>query len=158
MTPISTRAPGTAPAARRRTTALVVLCSVQFMLNLDDNVVSVALPTVRAELGFGFAGLAWVVNGYILAFGGFLLLSGRMADIFGRRRVFLCGVALFGTASLFCGAAQEPWQLIVGRFVQGSGAALASPAALALLALLYPSGKERGNSPDPAPSGHRKPR
>ncbi|WP_280346242.1 MFS transporter [Nocardia neocaledoniensis] len=119
---------------------------MQFMLNLDDNVVSVALPTVRAELGFGFAGLAWVVNGYILAFGGFLLLSGRMADIFGRRRVFPCGVALFGTASLFCGAAQEPWQLIVGRFVQGSGAALASPAALAMLALLYPSGKERAKA------------
>ncbi|MFE6857627.1 MFS transporter [Nocardia sp. NPDC057668] len=146
MTPISTRTPDTPPAARRRSTALIVLCLVQFMLNLDDNVVSIALPTVRAELGFGFAGLAWVVNGYILAFGGFLLLSGRIADLFGRRRVFLCGVALFGAASLFCGLAQEPWQLIVGRFVQGSGAALASPAALALLTLLYPGGKERAKA------------
>ncbi|MFD4699254.1 MFS transporter [Streptomyces niveus] len=113
------------------------------MLVLDDNVVSVALPTLRDDLGFGTAGLAWVVNAYFLAFGGLLLLFGRMADLLGRRRVFLTGVALFGTASLVCGLAQEPWQLVGGRFVQGAGAAMASPAALALIALLFPGTEER---------------
>ncbi|WP_446465248.1 MFS transporter [Streptomyces sp. BRA346] len=113
------------------------------MLVLDDNVVNVALPSIRDDLGFGAAGLAWVVNAYFLAFGGLLLLFGRMADLLGRRRVFLTGVALFGAASLVCGLAQEPWQLVAGRFVQGGGAAMASPAALALIALLFPGTEER---------------
>ncbi|MFE5843015.1 MFS transporter [Streptomyces niveus] len=141
MTSLTTAA--TAKAVGRRGPALVVLCFVQFMLVLDDNVVSVALPTLRDDLGFGTAGLAWVVNAYFLAFGGLLLLFGRMADLLGRRRVFLTGVALFGTASLVCGLAQEPWQLVGGRFVQGAGAAMASPAALALIALLFPGTEER---------------
>lgn len=141
MTSLSTAA--TANAVGRRGPALVVLCFVQFMLVLDDNVVSVALPTLRDDLGFSTAGLAWVVNAYFLAFGGLLLLFGRMADLLGRRRVFLTGVALFGAASLVCGLAQEPWQLVGGRFVQGAGAAMASPAALALIALLFPGTEER---------------
>ncbi|MFD7550395.1 MFS transporter [Streptomyces sp. NPDC059578] len=135
----------TGPPARRGT-ALLVLCFVQFMLVLDDNVVSVALPSLRDELGFSTAGLAWVVNAYFVAFGGLLLLFGRMADLLGRRRVFLTGVALFGAASLVCGLAQEPWQLVTGRFVQGAGAAMASPAALALIALLYPGPAERARA------------
>ncbi|WP_405613541.1 MFS transporter [Streptomyces sp. NBC_01508] len=139
MTTESTLATGTG----RRRPALIVLCLVQFMLVLDDTVVNVALPTVRDELGFGDAGLAWVVNAYFLAFGGLLLLSGRAADLLGRRRVFLSGVALFGVASLACGIAQEPWQLVVGRFVQGAGAAMASPAALSLITLLYTGTRER---------------
>ncbi|MEV0768598.1 MFS transporter [Nocardia salmonicida] len=143
MTSISTADAASGAGVARRRAVLVVLCLVQFMLNLDDNVVSVALPTVRDDLGFTTAGLAWVVNGYILAFGGFLLLFGRVADLLGRRRVFLCGVALFGVASVLCGLAQEPWQLVAGRFVQGTGAAMASPAALALLTLLYPSARKR---------------
>lgn len=125
---------------------LAVLCFVQFMLILDDNVVSVALPSVRDDLGFGAAGLAWVVNAYFLAFGGLLLLFGRAADLLGRRRVFLCGVALFGAASLLCGLAQEPWQLVTGRFIQGTGAAMASPAALSLITLLYPGPQERARA------------
>ncbi|WP_405440489.1 MFS transporter [Streptomyces niveus] len=141
MTSLTTAA--TAKAVGRRGPALVVLCFVQFMLVLDDNVVSVALPTLRDDLGFSTAGLAWVVNAYFLAFGGLLLLFGRMADLLGRRRVFLTGVALFGTASLVCGLAQEPWQLVGGRFVQGAGAAMASPAALALIALLFPGTGKR---------------
>ncbi|MFJ9107113.1 MFS transporter [Streptomyces sp. NPDC102283] len=136
----------TANALGRRGPALVVLCFVQFMLVLDDNVVSVALPSMREDLGFGTAGLAWVVNAYFLAFGGLLLLFGRMADLLGRRRVFLTGVALFGAASLVCGLAQEPWQLVAGRFVQGAGAAMASPAALALIALLFPGTRERAKA------------
>lgn len=132
--------------AGRRGPALVVLCFVQFVLVLDDNVVSVALPSIRDDLGFSTAGLAWVVNAYFLAFGGLLLLFGRMADLLGRRRVFLTGVALFGAASLVCGLAQEPWQLVAGRFVQGAGAAMASPAALALITLLFPGTEERARA------------
>ncbi|MGW4028964.1 MFS transporter [Streptomyces sp. NPDC004838] len=132
--------------ADRRGPALVVLCFVQFMLVLDDTVVNVALPTIRDELGFGTAGLVWVVNAYFLAFGALLLPAGRAADLLGRRRVFLAGVALFGMASLLCGLAREPWQLVAGRFTQGVGAALASPAAMALITLLFPGGKERAKA------------
>ncbi|GAB2925647.1 MFS transporter [Streptomyces mayteni] len=144
MTAVSTTT-GAHPFGRRGP-ALVVLCFVQFMLVLDDNVVSVALPSIRDQLGFDTAGLAWVVNAYFLAFGGLLLLFGRMADLLGRRRVFLTGVTLFGAASLLCGLAQEPWQLVAGRFVQGTGAAMASPAALALIALLFPGAEERAKA------------
>ncbi|MFD8870457.1 MFS transporter [Streptomyces sp. NPDC059590] len=133
-------------AANRRRLALVVLCFVQFMLVLDDTVVNVALPSIRSELGFGAAGLAWVAGAYYLAFGGLLLLFGRAADLLGRRRVFLGGVALFGAASLFCGLAQEPWQLVTGRFVQGAGAAMAGPAALSLITLLFPGTEERAKA------------
>ncbi|MFC4376879.1 MFS transporter [Nocardia halotolerans] len=146
MTSISTADSASGSSVARRRAVLVVLCLVQFMLNLDDNVVSVALPSVRDDLGFTTAGLAWVVNGYILAFGGFLLMFGRVADLLGRRRVFLSGVALFGVASVMCGLAQEPWQLVAGRFIQGTGAAMASPAALALLTLLYPGARERAKA------------
>ncbi|MFF8713210.1 MFS transporter [Streptomyces sp. NPDC015184] len=142
----STPTASTTNALGRRGPALVVLCFVQFMLVLDDNVVSVALPSMREDLGFSTAGLAWVVNAYFLAFGGLLLLFGRTADLLGRRRVFLSGVALFGVASLVCGLAQEPWQLVAGRFVQGAGAAMASPAALALIALLFPGTEERAKA------------
>ncbi|MCL6287138.1 MFS transporter [Streptomyces sp. 43Y-GA-1] len=142
----SARTATTATLVGRRGPALVVLCFVQFMLVLDDNVVSVALPSMRDDLGFSTTGLAWVVNAYFLAFGGLLLLFGRMADLLGRRRVFLTGVALFGAASLVCGLAQEPWQLVAGRFVQGAGAAMASPAALALITLLFPGTEERAKA------------
>jgi EmrB/QacA subfamily drug resistance transporter len=130
----------------RRRWALIVLCFVQFMLVLDDTVVSVALPSVRDDLGFGTTGLAWVVNAYFLAFGGLLLLFGRAADLLGRRRVFLGGVALFGVASLACGLAQAPWQLVAGRFAQGAGAAMASPAALSLITRLFPGTEERAKA------------
>ncbi|MEE2037591.1 MFS transporter [Nocardiopsis sp. CT-R113] len=130
----------------RRRLALTLLCFVQFMLVLDDTVVSVALPSIRDDLGFSAAGLAWVVNAYFLAFGGLLLLFGRVADLLGRRRVFLCGVALFGAASLACGLAQEPWQLVAGRFAQGAGAAMAGPAALSLITLLFPGPEERARA------------
>lgn len=142
MTAASAQASGT----NRRLPALIVLCFVQFMLVLDDTVVSVALPSMQGDLGFSTAGLAWVVNAYFLAFGGLLLLFGRAADLLGRRRVFLAGVALFGAASLVCGLAQEPWQLVAGRFVQGAGAAMASPAALALITLLFPGPEERAKA------------
>jgi EmrB/QacA subfamily drug resistance transporter len=123
-----------------------VLCFVQFMLVLDDTVVSVALPSLRDDLGFSDSALTWVVNAYFLAFGGLLLLAGRAGDLLGRRRVFLIGVTLFGVASLACGFAQQPWQLVAGRFVQGAGAAMAAPTALSLITLMFPGAEERARA------------
>lgn len=127
----------------RRWTALGVLALVQFMLVLDITVVNVALPHIRNDLHFSATGLAWVVDGYVLMAGGLLLLGGRLADIFGRRKVFLIGVLLFAVASATCGAAVSPWMLVASRFVQGMGEALAAPASLGLIALLFPDPKER---------------
>src|SRR3954447_3852228 len=109
------------PADPRRWKALGVLALIQFMLVLDVTVVNVALPRIQEDLGFSRAGLAWVVNGYVLMAGGFLLLGGRLADIIGRRRVFLWGIALFAVASAACGAAVDPAMLVVSRFAQGLG-------------------------------------
>jgi EmrB/QacA subfamily drug resistance transporter len=127
----------------RRWKALGVLGLIQFMLILDVTVVNVALPKIQGDLGFSEAGLAWVVNGYILMAGGFLLLGGRLADILGRRRLFLLGVAVFAIASASCGAAVDPGMLVASRFLQGAGEALAAPASLGLIALLFPDPKER---------------
>ena len=127
----------------RRWKALGVLALIQFMLILDVTVVNVALPRMQQDLGFSRAGLAWVVNGYVLMAGGLLLLGGRMADIFGRRRLFLLGVGLFAIASAACGAAIDPEMLVASRFLQGAGEALAAPASLGLIALLFPDPRER---------------
>ncbi|HEU5035168.1 MAG TPA: MFS transporter [Mycobacteriales bacterium] len=127
----------------RRWKALGVLALIQFMLILDVTVVNVALPRIQDDLGFSKSGLAWVVNGYVLMAGGLLLLGGRMADIVGRRRLFLLGVGLFAVASAACGAAVEPGMLVASRFVQGAGEALAAPASLGLIALLFPDPRER---------------
>jgi EmrB/QacA subfamily drug resistance transporter len=127
----------------RRWKALGVLALVQFMLILDITVVNVALPSIKKDLGFSQSGLAWVVNGYTLMAGGLLLLGGRLSDILGRRRLFLAGVALFAVASLACGAAANPQMLVISRFVQGAGEAMAAPAALGLVALLFPDPRER---------------
>jgi EmrB/QacA subfamily drug resistance transporter len=127
----------------RRWKALAVLGLIQFILILDVTVVNVALPRIQHDLGFSRAGLAWVVNGYVLMAGGFVLLGGRMADILGRRRLFLIGVGLFAVASAACGAAVDPAMLVVSRFVQGLGEALAAPASLGLIALLFPDPRER---------------
>lgn len=123
--------------------ALAVLGLFQFMLVLDMTVVNVALPRIHNDLGFTDSGLAWVVNGYILAAAGFLLLGGRLADRFGQRRIFLIGVALFALASLACGAAMSPAMLVAGRFVQGFSEALAAPASLGLVILLFQDPRER---------------
>jgi EmrB/QacA subfamily drug resistance transporter len=132
------------PAADpRRWKALAVLGLIQFMLILDVTVVNVALPDIKVDLGFSQSGLAWVVNGYVLMAGGLLLLGGRLADVFGRRRLFLLGVAIFAVASATCGFAGNPEMLVISRFVQGSGEALAAPASLGLIALLFPDPLER---------------
>jgi MFS family permease len=131
-------APDGATGDPRRWKALAVLGLIQFMLILDITVVNVALPHIQRDLGFSRVGLAWVVNGYVLMSGGFLLLGGRLADILGRRRVFLAGVGLFAVASASCGAAVDPGMLVASRFIQGLGEALAAPASLGLIALLSP--------------------
>jgi EmrB/QacA subfamily drug resistance transporter len=132
------------PAADpRRWKALGVLALIQFMLVLDITVVNVALPYIHDDLHFSATGLAWVVDGYVLMAGGLLLLGGRLADILGRRKIFLIGVALFAAASATCGAAANPSMLVTSRFVQGIGEALAAPASLGLIALLFPDPQER---------------
>jgi EmrB/QacA subfamily drug resistance transporter len=127
----------------RRWKALGVLGLIQFMLILDITVVNVALPSIKNDLHFSESGLAWIVNGYVLAAGGFLLLGGRVADLFGRRRMFLVGISVFAVASALCGSAQWPWMLVVARFIQGTGEAMAAPASLGLVALLFIDPKER---------------
>ena len=136
-------APGTAEPDPRRWRALAVLAAMQLMLVLDVTVVNVALPRIQHDLSFSHAGLAWVVSGYVLMAGGFLLLGGRLADLFGRRRLFLVGVIVFGAASAACGAAVSSSMLVASRFVQGTGEALAGPAALAMIPLLFPDSRER---------------
>jgi EmrB/QacA subfamily drug resistance transporter len=132
------RAPGT-----RARQALVVLGAIQFMLVLDMSVVVVALPKIQTDLHFSQTGVAWVINGYVLMAGGFLLLGGRLSDMFGRRRLFLAGVLVFGAASVTCGAAVSSSMLIASRFVQGTGEALAGPAALGMIPILFPDSRER---------------
>src|SRR4051794_2686816 len=139
----ATTVPAAAAPDPRRWKALAVLGLIQFMLILDVTVVNVALPRIRHDLGFSLAGLAWVVNGYVLMAGGLLLLGGRLADILGRRRLFLLGVGLFAFASATCGAAVDPGMLVASRFLQGAGEALAAPASLGLIALLFPDPRER---------------
>ncbi|MFI9724372.1 MFS transporter [Streptomyces sp. NPDC052396] len=118
-------------------------CGAQFMVIIDDTVVSMALPTIRTALDFDRASLAWVVDAYMLLFGGFLVLGGRCADLFGRRRVFLIGLGVFTAASLVCGLAGSADTLIVARGAQGFGAALLSPAALSILITFFSEATER---------------
>jgi EmrB/QacA subfamily drug resistance transporter len=127
----------------RRWKALALLGAIQFMLVLDVTVVNVALPHIQGSLGFSKPGLAWVVDGYVLMAGGLLLLGGRLADIVGRRKLFLLGVGLFAVASATCGAAQDPAMLVISRFAQGAGEAFAAPASLGLIAVLFPDPAER---------------
>jgi EmrB/QacA subfamily drug resistance transporter len=123
--------------------ALVVVCLGQFMVVLDATIVNVALPAIKADLHFSQANLQWVVNAYTLLFGGFLLLGGRAADLFGRRNLFIAGATLFSTASLVNGFASSEEMLIGARAAQGLGAALMSPAALAVITTSFAEGAER---------------
>ena len=129
-----------------RWVTLTVLCLVDFMLVIDETVVNVAMPSIRAALGFSLPGLAWVADAYWLLYGGFLLLGGRAGDLIGRRRIFLGGLSLFTAASLGDGLARTPVMLIVSRASQGLGAALAAPASLALIQLLFPRDRERARA------------
>jgi len=128
---------------RTRWLALIVLCLGDLMIVLDTTVVNVALPSIRSDLGFSETSLAWVVNAYLLTFGGFLLLGGRLGDLFGHRRLFLGGIALFTTASLACGLATTQAFLVGARAVQGVGGAVVSAVALSLIVTLFTDQVER---------------
>ena len=110
--------------SRDRWVALIVLCVGMLMIILDTTIVNVALPSIQDDLGFSQSTLAWVVNAYLIAFGGLLLLAGRLGDLIGRRRMFLAGLTVFTVASLLCGAAQTQEMLVAARFVQGVGGAM----------------------------------
>ncbi len=126
--------------------ALVLISTVQLMVVLDASVVNIALPRIQGDLGISDANLTWVVTSYAIAFGGLLLLGGRMGDLLGRRRVFIGGVLVFALASLLGGIAQTEWQLFSARALQGAGAAAASPTALALITTTFPAGPQRNRA------------
>src|SRR4051794_20795765 len=125
------------------TVVLVLVCFAQFMVVLDATITNVALPSIQKDLGFSDTDLQWVVNAYGLLFGGFLLLGGRAADLFGRRRLFLIGVAVFTAASALCGIAASSGMLMAARGLQGFGAALVSPAALSIITTTFTEQSER---------------
>jgi EmrB/QacA subfamily drug resistance transporter len=129
-------------AERRRWLGLLVLCVGQLMIVLDITAVNVALPSIQSDLHFSQASLAWVVNAYLISFGGLLLLAGRVGDLLGRRRVFLSGLAVFTVASLLCGFARTEELLIGARFLQGIGAAVVSAMVLGILIPLFPTPRE----------------
>ncbi len=132
--------------SRTRWLALYVLCLGDLMIVLDGTIVNVALPSIQADLGFSDTSLAWIVNAYLLTFGGFLLLGGRLGDLFGQRRMFLIGITLFTAASLACGLATSQGQLIAARAVQGLGGALVSAVALSLVMTLFTEQADRAKA------------
>jgi EmrB/QacA subfamily drug resistance transporter len=131
---------------RTRWMALVVLCVGMLMIVLDATIVNVALPSIQSDLGFSQSSLAWVVNAYLIAFGGLLLLSGRLGDLIGRRRVFMVGLVVFTAASLLCAVAQSQEVLIGARFVQGVGGALTSAVILGMIVTMFPEPREQAKA------------
>ena len=136
----------TESADRRRWMALIVLCVGMLMIILDSTIVNVALPSIQEDLGFSQSSLAWVVNAYLIAFGGLLLLAGRVGDLIGRRIVFLVGLAVFTTASLVCGLAQSQEVLVGARFIQGVGGALTSGVILGIIVTMFTEPREQGRA------------
>jgi len=131
---------------RKRWLALLLVCAAQLMIVLDGTIVNVALPVIQSSLGFSEVSLSWVVNAYLLTFGGFLLLGGRAGDLFGRRRVFMIGLALFTLASLFCGLAGSQTMLVAARAVQGLGGAIIAPAALSIIITTFTEPADRARA------------
>jgi EmrB/QacA subfamily drug resistance transporter len=131
---------------RRRWLALYVLCVGMLMIVLDATIVNVALPSIQDDLGFSQSDLAWVVNAYLIAFGGLLLLAGRLGDLLGQRRVFLTGLTVFTAASLLCAVAQSQEMLVGARFVQGVGGALTSAVILGMIVTMFPEPREQGKA------------
>ncbi|MFF3989546.1 MFS transporter [Streptomyces sp. NPDC001601] len=138
--------PGAARRQGRPGIALTVIAACQLMVVLDATIVNIALPHIQEALKFSTTDLTWVVSAYTLTFGGLLLLGARAGDILGRRRVFMTGILLFTFASLLGGLAQEPWQLLAARALQGVGGAIASPTSLALITTTFPEGPERNRA------------
>ena len=136
----------TTTSDRTRWLALYVLCIGVLMIVLDATIVNVALPSIQQDLGFSQSNLAWVVNAYLIAFGGLLLLAGRLGDLIGRRRVFLIGIAIFSVASLLCATAQSQEVLIGARFIQGAGGALTSAVVLGMIVTMFPEPREQAKA------------
>src|SRR5271154_2982708 len=135
--------PGTLGRLANPSVLLFVILTAQLMVVLDATIVNVALPHIQRGLGFSSTSLSWVLNGYILTFGGLLLLGARAGDLLGRRRTFLLGIAIFSLSSLVGGFAADSWMLLASRAMQGVGAALAAPSSLALLTSVFPGGQQR---------------
>jgi EmrB/QacA subfamily drug resistance transporter len=131
---------------RKRWIALYVLCAGVLMIVIDATIVNVALPSIQDDLGFSQSNLAWVVNAYLIAFGGLLLLAGRMGDLIGQRRIFLIGLGVFTAASLLCAVAQSQGLLIAARFVQGVGGALTSAVILGMIVTMFPEPREQAKA------------
>ncbi len=131
---------------RSRWLALYVLCAGMLMIVLDTTIVNVALPSIQKDLHFTGSGLAWVVNAYLIAFGGLLLLAGRVGDLFGRRRIFLSGLVVFTVASFLCGIAQNQQMLIAARFVQGVGGAMTSAVILGMIVTMFPKPQDQAKA------------
>src|ERR687897_2311282 len=131
---------------RQRWLALYVLCAGMLMIVLDATIVNVALPSIQKDLGFSQNDLAWVVNAYLIAFGGLLLLAGRIGDLIGRRRIFLIGLGVFTFASLLCGVAQSQEILIGARLLQGIGGALTSAVILGMIVTMFPEPREQAKA------------
>jgi EmrB/QacA subfamily drug resistance transporter len=136
----------TADTDRNRWMALYVLCGGLLMIVLDATIVNVALPSIQDDLGFSQSTLAWVVNAYLIAFGGLLLLAGRLGDLLGQRRIFLIGLAVFTAASLACAVAQSQGMLIAARFIQGAGGAIASAVILGMIVTMFPEPREQAKA------------
>jgi MFS family permease len=130
----------------RRWVALYVLCVGMLMIVLDATVVNVALPAIQNDLGFSQSSLAWVVNAYLIAFGGLLLLAGRLGDLISRRGMFLAGIGVFTAASLLCGLAQSQELLVAARFVQGAGGAMTSAVILGMIVTMFPEPREQAKA------------
>jgi EmrB/QacA subfamily drug resistance transporter len=133
-------------SGRSRWIALVVLCAGMLMIILDQTIVNVALPAIRDDLHFTQGGLAWVVNAYLIAFGGLLLLAGRLGDLIGRKRIFLIGLTVFTIASIVCGASGTAEMLIVARFLQGVGGAMATAVTLGMIVTMFPKPAEQAKA------------
>jgi EmrB/QacA subfamily drug resistance transporter len=131
---------------RNRWIALYVLCAGVLMIVLDVTIVNVALPSIKEDLGFTQSSLAWVVNAYLIAFGGLLLLAGRLGDLIGRRTIFLAGLAVFTVASAVCGASQSEGMLVVARFVQGIGGAMTSAVVLGMIVTMFPEPRDQAKA------------
>src|SRR3954452_11580652 len=131
---------------RTRWAALYVLCAGVLMIVLDVTVVNVALPSIQDDLHFTQSNLAWVVNAYLIAFGGLLLLAGRLGDLIGRKRMFLAGLGVFTVASLLCEAAQTQEMLVAARFVQGVGGAMTSAVILGVIVTMFPEPREQAKA------------
>src|SRR3954463_3221539 len=136
----------TSSPERNRWAALYVLCAGTLMIVLDATIVNVALPSIQDDLNFSASNLAWVVNAYLIAFGGLLLLAGRAGDLIGQRRVFLAGLTIFTAASVLCAVAQSQGMLIGARFVQGVGGALTSAVILGMIVTMFPKADEQAKA------------